>query len=83
MRNPGDFDVEPEWATEAALEPKRLAAEAGASLEVIGYSAGAGRLLKVWLFPKNEGNLHSGEWWGTSACAANAQDVRDYRRANG
>lgn len=64
---PNEFDVEPEWATEAALDPVRLVSTtAGKSIEVIGLSRSApprqasqdGRLLKVWLYPKDHGRGH-------------------------
>jgi len=51
---PNEFDIEPEWATEAALEPNRIVGLAGGlsqSIEVIGHSEGAQALLKVWLYP--------------------------------
>ncbi|MDP8928577.1 MAG: hypothetical protein M3O70_08400 [Actinomycetota bacterium] len=79
-----ELDVEPEWATEAALEPNRLIDRASErSIVVIGLSLSApprhpqdeGRLLKVWLVPKD---LDLGDWWGASACEANASDRRQY-----
>lgn len=81
---PNEFDVEPEWATEAAFDSKSVrASTGGASLEVIGRSASApprkpgeaGRLLKVWLVPKD---FDSGSWWGASACDANEEDRKSY-----
>lgn len=78
-RHAGDVDVEPEWATQAVLDPNRIVrTTGGASLEVVGLSSGAGRLLKVWIVAKD---LTEGEWWGASACAANARDRRAYREA--
>lgn len=41
-------------------------------------SASSGRLLKVWIVPKE----FDGEWWGASACVANARDRRDWERMN-
>jgi len=77
-RAKGDFDVEPKWATEAALDPERvLRMTGGFSLEVIGYSPTAGRVLKVWIVPKE---LSRGDWWGGSACLANRRDQRRYER---
>lgn len=79
-RHPGDTDIEPAWATEAALEPRRaVAATEGTSIQVVGWSESAGRLIKVWLVPKD---LERGEWWGASACAANRRDARNYRTLN-
>lgn len=80
-RQPGDFDVEPAWATEAALDPNRLVDVSGeGAIVVLGFSHRAGRVLKVWLVPK-EDMPTSGEWWGASACAANERNVRDYDQA--
>lgn len=52
---PNEFDVEPEWATQAVMDPKRIVAPAAAnsdSLEVIGFSASTNELLKVWIYPR-------------------------------
>lgn len=79
-RYPGDFDVEPAWATEAALDPGRLVDIASeGSIVVLGFSGEAGRVLKVWLVPKDD-MPSSGEWWGASACAANDSNTKDYHR---
>lgn len=80
-RQSGDFDVEPAWATEAALDPDRLVDVASqGSIVVLGFSQQAGRVLKVWLVPKDDMPA-SGEWWGASACAANERNVKDYHQA--
>jgi hypothetical protein len=77
-RQPGDFDVEPACATEAALDPDRWVDVASdGSIVLLGFSEQAGRVLKVWLVPKEDMSV-SGEWWGASACAANERNVRDY-----
>jgi len=78
----GEFNVEPEWATEAVLDPDRIVAPAGAnsdSLEVIGFSASADELLKVWIYPED---LQEGTWFGASACKANSTDRRNYKEVN-
>jgi hypothetical protein len=81
-----EFDVEPEWATEAALDPGRLVSTTGGkSIEVIGLSASApnldgtgnGRVLKVWLVPKD---LSRGSWWGSSACDGSRKNRNAYER---
>lgn len=81
-----EFDVEPGWASEAVLDPRRIVRPTrGLSLKVVGVSMSApprrpgqvGRVLKVWVVPKNIG---AGEWWGASACDANADDRRAYER---
>jgi hypothetical protein len=83
-KGPKEFDVEPEWASEAALDPLRIISlTGGKSIEVIGLSRSApprepgepGRVLKVWIIPKD---LSSGSWWGTSACEANKKERRRY-----
>jgi len=84
-----EFDVEPEWATEAALDVDRLIAPdlpRCTAVKVIGQSPSApprvagepGRILKVWLVPKSHPPV--GDWWGVSACEANSGDRRRYRR---
>lgn len=82
---PAEFDVEPEWATEAAMDRNRLIDRASdRSVVVIGWSSSApprqpqdeGRVLKVWLVPKD---LQHGDWWGASACEANDSDRRQYQ----
>ncbi len=86
---PTDFDVEPEWATEAATDPDRIVGPGGKrSIEVVGLSPSApgrdgdsGRLLKVWLVPKT--TAEAGDWWGASACEANERDRRDYDESKG
>jgi hypothetical protein len=86
---PGEFDVEPEWATEAALDPRRLVGRgtSATSIQVVGWSQSApsrapeevGRVLKVWLVPKDHPPV-SGDWWGASACEGNETDRRMYGR---
>jgi hypothetical protein len=88
-----EFDIEPEWATEACLDSKRLIATTtkpdgtpGMSIEVIGWSPSApgkeavagGRVLKVWIVPKDPKDLSAGSWWGTSACDGNEDDRNAY-----
>jgi hypothetical protein len=79
------FDVEPEWATEAALDPEGLVgdgrSDSGETVKVVGYSAGAGRLLTVLLLPKD--HPPTGEWWGVNAWAASSTDQRKYRERGG
>jgi hypothetical protein len=79
---PNEFDVEPEWATEAALDPKGSVgdggSESGETVKVVGYSSGAGRVLTVLLLPKD--HPPTGDWWGVNAWAANTADERGYRQ---
>ncbi len=77
------MDVEPEWATEAALDPMRLVGvkadpRTGAeslSLTVVGYSPTSAEVLAVWLRPKS---LENGEWYGQNAAKARRQWRREY-----
>lgn len=91
QRRAGDFDVQPEWATEGALDPHRVVRIAGnepatESLKVIGRStAAAGALgeeqllLKVWIWSDDpEG---SSTWNGGSAAKASSSDVAQYEEA--
>jgi hypothetical protein len=75
---PGEFDIEPEWATEAALDADRLAgpSNTGKSLQVVGFSASCRRVLKVWLYPKD---IEAGQLYGASASEANETNRRRYR----
>jgi hypothetical protein len=85
-RRPRDMDIEPEWGTEAALEPMRILGattnpETGLeslSLTVIGYSASAAEILAVWLRPKR---MNEGEWFGQNAARARRQWRRAYMEA--
>lgn len=82
QRQPGDLNVEPEWATEAALDPERVVRVAGSdpstqSLKVIGRSVGAGAvLLKVWIW--SDDPKGSSTWNGGSASMANPADAKRY-----
>lgn len=77
-RRTGDMDIEPEWATEAALDPMRIlgvgtdprTGKESLSVTVIGYSPGAAEILAVWLRPKD---MDEGEWFGQNAAKARRQ----------
>ncbi len=82
-RYPGAFDIEPEWATEAALDPQRRfglgpASKTGEGIRVIGRSVSADRVLSVILIPQ----LHppAGEWLGVTAWVTKGRDLRDQER---
>jgi hypothetical protein len=85
-RRRGDMDIEPEWATEAALDPMRLfgvrmdprTGRESLSLTILGYSAGAAEILAVWVRPKRLGR---GEWFGQNAAKARRQWRRAYMEA--
>jgi hypothetical protein len=80
---PTEVDVEPEWATEAAMDQYRLVGDSGSrsglSVRVIGRSPSAGRVLTLVLVPKHR--PPAGEWWGATAWAANERERRAYRAA--
>ena len=79
-KGPDELNIEPEWATEAVFDPGRIVGlTSGDSIKVVGYSLTVGRVLKVWLHPKD---LQAGDWWGASACEANSTDKRNYKEAN-
>jgi hypothetical protein len=87
-RYPGAFDIEPEWATEAALDPQRRfgldpASKTGEGIRVIGRSVSAGRVLTVILIP--EAHPPVGEWLGVTAWVTKGRDLREYeiRQATG
>lgn len=77
----GEVDIEPEWATEAALDRFRLVSlpsgmsEEMQSLAVVGWSVAAGRVLKVWIWSDDPTR---NEWNGASACLANSTTTRRY-----
>ena len=86
---PAEFDLEPEWATEALADPHRLVGSAGSrsglTIKVLGWSPSAstretvrsGRLVKVIVAPKD--HPPTGRWWGATAMDANDADRRRYQ----
>lgn len=88
LGRPDEFDIEPEWATEALADPRRLAGSAGSrsglTVKVLGWSPSApprtpdsqGRLLKMIVAPKD--HPPAGRWWGATAMDANDADRRRY-----
>jgi hypothetical protein len=80
-RSSGDTDIEPSWATEAALDPHAIVAVASdGSIRIVGWSKTAERMIKVWLVAKD---LERGMWWGASACLANRSDRNKYEKQRG
>jgi hypothetical protein len=78
-RYPGALDVEPEWATEAALDPRArigLAGRTGEGIRVTGWSAGARRVLTVILLPA--AHPPDGEWLGATSWTTKGRDLREY-----
>lgn len=81
-RRRGDVDIEPEWASQAAFEPRRIFAalsrpdgRESRSLTVVGRSDLAGFIVVVWLIPIE---LRTGEWIGVNAAKAGRRWVRAY-----
>jgi hypothetical protein len=80
-RYAGAFDIEPEWATEAALNPSRRfgldsGSKTGEGIRVVGRSQATGRVLTVILIP--EEHPPEGGWLGVTAWVANGRDLREY-----
>jgi hypothetical protein len=76
---PREMNVEPEWATEAALDPHRLlrlpSQQPSRSLIVVGWSDGAGAVLRVFIVPVD---LATGVWAGATAAKASKRIDRRY-----
>ncbi|WP_106538954.1 transposase [Haloactinopolyspora alba] len=87
-RKPGDFNVEPEWATEAAVDEERIvaapdpASKSGETIRVVGYSESANRVLVVILLPVNLPQI-DGSWIGVNAWTANSTAMRAYHQREG
>jgi hypothetical protein len=77
----GAVNLEPEWATEAVMDPKRrfgLAQRARQARES-GSSAGPRRPPRCWtviLIP--EGHPPTGAWLGVTAWVTKGRDLHDY-----
>ena len=69
-KGPAEINIEPLWASEAALDPNRLVRRGSGreSVEVLGYSPSARRVLLVWIYTTVR--PPSGVWQGGSAIAA-------------
>ena len=80
-----EFDVEPEWATQAALDPKGLVgdgrSESGETIRVVGRSVLAKEVLTVLLLPKE--HPPAGDWWDVNAWKANNGERREYEDQGG
>jgi hypothetical protein len=77
-RRPGDTDIEPEWADEAANDPMAQvidpdpASTSGRGVRIIGYSPTAAMVITVIALEDD------GTTFGVNAWRANASDERDY-----
>ena len=69
-KGPAEVNIEPLWASEAALDPNRLVRRGTGreSVEVLGYSPSARRVLLVWIYTTE--HPPGGSWQGGSAIAA-------------
>jgi hypothetical protein len=78
---PGEMNIEPEWATEAAVDPfaiRRLPnQQPSRSLIVAGWSEAAQAVLRVFIIPVD---LGAGRWQGTTAAKAADRVARQYWR---
>jgi hypothetical protein len=82
----GALDIEPEWATEAALDPQARigldrASKTGEGIRVTGWSGGAGRVLTDILFPT--AHPPRGAWLGVTSWTTAGRDLRDYWEGEG
>ena len=70
LKGPAEINIEPLWASEAALDPNRLVRRGSGreSVEVPGYSPSARRVLLVWIYTTE--HPPSGVWQGGSAIVA-------------
>ncbi len=78
---PNAVNLEPEWATEAAMDPKRRfgldpASKTGEGIRVVGRSATAALVLTVILIPDE--HPPTGAWLGVTAWVTKGRDLRDY-----
>jgi hypothetical protein len=88
--DPDELDIEPEWATEAALDPHRqLSLSQENDLRVTGWTAEApkaswsqrpGRVLRVILKPID---IDAGHWSGFTAAPASQKAAEWYWRKQG
>lgn len=69
-KGPAEINIEPLWASEAAPDPNRLVRRGSGreSVEVLGYSPSARRVLLVWIYTAE--HPPGGIWQGGSAIAA-------------
>jgi hypothetical protein len=78
--SPKEVDIEPEWATEAALDSRKMVGDSGSrngeSVQVIGYSSTCKRVLTVLLVPDE--HPPRGRWHGATAYVANARERAAY-----
>lgn len=79
-----DVDIDPTWASEAAIDGWALrapdpASRTGESIRGIGYSPSARRTLMVVIIPDE--HPPTGLWWGITARPANRAERNGYERS--
>jgi hypothetical protein len=82
-KGPREINIEPQWASEAALDPNRMVRRGTGkeSVEVLGYSPSARRVLLVWIYTTE--HPPTGVWHGGSAIAAGRRIRAAYWRGRG
>jgi hypothetical protein len=79
-KGPSETDVATEWATEACQDSRRwvrsAASNSGLTVKVTGSSSMAGFMVTVVVAPKDHPSRT--EWWGTTAWAAKASEIKQY-----
>jgi hypothetical protein len=76
-RYPGGFDIEVGWTVEAAADPSALVIDPDPrsnvdGVRVVGYSAGAQRVLTIVAVRID------GELWGSTAWPTSGRELREY-----
>jgi hypothetical protein len=80
-RYQGAVDIEPEWAAQAALDPRARigldpASKTGEGVRVTGWSDGADLVLTAILLPA--GHPPAGQWLGVTCWVTKGRDLREY-----
>jgi hypothetical protein len=83
--NPGEIDLETEWASQAVQDPFSLRgpgmSKSGLSVRVIGRSHGAGHVLAVYVIPADR--PPGTEWIGATAHVASRRERAVYAAQRG
>lgn len=83
-KGPGEVNIEPTWATEAALDKHRLVSykpgksALDGSFQIVGFSPTADRMIQVWVYSDDP---TSEVWEGASAAIAKRKDRKKYEEA--
>ena len=77
-----EVDIDVLWTMDAISDPGRLVrsaeSQSGWSVQLLGWSPGAGRLVAVYLVPAYR--PPQGTWYGATARAASADERLEYKR---